>query len=164
MSNNDKFASFKCPPVFCLCQDNFFFFLDPFVFCSAMTQIITWTFNKKERVKEINMQCFQEMPANNLPVLISAAGPGELALLHEAATQSIWEEARTGAKSSLYLRSGASQAGGCRVKRGEEELLYLWMLSACLPVCLQDATPEKVERAALCLKNLDCQVTKLILW
>lgn len=93
-------------------------------------------------------------------MLISAAGPGELALLYEAAMQSIWEEARTGAKSSLYLRSGVSQAGFAGVMRGEEELLYLCML----PACMQNATLEKVERAALCFKNLDCQVKKPLLW
>lgn len=73
--------------------------------------------------------------ANNLPVLISAAGLGELALLHEAATQSIWEEARTGAKSSLYLRIGSLQTGGYRVKRGEEKY---YTFGCCLPACLME--------------------------
>lgn len=39
--------------------------------------------------------------------------------------------------------------GVCRVEREKEELLYLWMLPACLPACLHDASLGSVERAAL---------------
>lgn len=90
--------------------------------------------------------------ANNLPVLISAAGLGELALWHQAATQSIWEEARMRAKSSLYLSSGASQEGGCWVKREQKAASIPWD-AACLPACLLDASMGKAERMAFFLNN-----------
>lgn len=86
--------------------------------------------------------------ANNLPVLISAAGLGELALWHQAATQSIWEEARMRAKSSLYLSSGASQEGGGWVKREQKAASIPWDAA-----CLLDASMRKAERMAFFLNN-----------
>lgn len=112
---------------------------------------------KQKRAKKV-CSASRRCLANNLPVLISAAGPGELALWHQAATQSVGEEARMRAKSSLYLPSGASQeegGGGVAAWRREREREKAASIpwDACLPACPLGSSMGKEERMALFLNN-----------
>lgn len=134
VSNTNNLTLSNCPVCFCMCGANCFFI------CVISFRVLECDetdnnlkvkrFTKKKQHKT-NKLCntFRSCLANNLPLLITAAGLGKLALWHRAATQSIWEEARIWAKSSLYLPSGASQEG---VAGWRESKKSFYTLGCCL--------------------------------